>query len=94
MPALIEFITPLEHQRLVEEVHELRMLVTDLLESLDDDVDTKTALRLTGIKSRTTLMAERSRPGTLLQHSKLGRSCVYSRASCLAYKRAHRLQRN
>ncbi|MBD2769684.1 hypothetical protein IC235_17475 [Hymenobacter sp. BT664] len=67
------------------------MLVADLLESLDDDVDTKTALKLTGIKSRTTLIAERQRRGTLIRHSKLGRSCMYSRASCLAYKRAHRL---
>ena len=90
MPASIEFVTPAEHQLLVEEVRELRILIADLLESIDDDVDTKTALRLTGIKSRTTLIVERNRTGSLLHHSKLGRSCVYSRASCLAYKRANR----
>lgn len=86
----IEFVTLQEHFVVVRELAELRRLVGDFVASLDDDVDTKTALKLTGIKSPTTLIAERQRPGTPLQHSKLGRSCVYSRASCLAYKRAHR----
>ena len=90
MPTTIEFITPAEHQRLVEEVAELRTLVLDLLASIDYEVDTKAALKLTGIKSVTTLMAERGRPNTPLKYSKLGRACAYSRASCLAYKRAHR----
>ncbi|WP_125921780.1 hypothetical protein [Hymenobacter lapidarius] len=92
MPAIIEVVTAAEHQKLVDEVASLRTLCTDLLNSLNEDVDTKTALKLTGIKSCTTLINERQRPGTLLQFSKLGRRCVYSRASCLAYKRAHRFR--
>ncbi|SFP79618.1 hypothetical protein SAMN04515668_0373 [Hymenobacter arizonensis] len=92
MPAIIEFVTPTEHQKLVEEVAYLRLLVADLLDSLDDEVNTSTALRLTGIKSRTTLIAERNRPETLLRYSSHGRSISYSRASCLAYKRAWRIK--
>lgn len=88
--AVVEFVTLEEHRSVVQELADLRRLVADFVASIDDDVDTKTALKLTGIKSVTTLMAERDRPGTLLRYSKLGRSCVYSRASCLAYKRAHR----
>lgn len=88
--AVIEVIDPEDYRATKREVAELRLLVTDLMSSLDDEVNTATALKLTGIKSITTLMAERDRPGTQLKYSKLGRACAYSRASCLAYKRAHR----
>lgn len=88
--ALVEFVSLEEHLAVKREMADLRRLVSDFVASVDDDVDTKTALKLTGLKSRTTLIAERQRPGTLLTHSKLGRSCAYSRASCLAYKRANR----
>lgn len=88
--AVVEFVSLEEHLSVKRELADLRRLVADFVASVDDEVDTKAALKLTGIKSVTTLMAERDRPGTLLNYSKLGRSCAYSRASCLAYKRASR----
>ena len=89
--AAIEFVTPEQHLAVVREVRELRELLAEFLASVDLEVDTARALRLTGIKSRTTLIAERQRPGTPLKHSKHGRSTSYSLVSCLNYKQAHRL---
>jgi hypothetical protein len=60
-------------------------------EFADDEVGTKKALQLTGIKSRTTLIEERDRPGTLLRYSKHGRSTSYSRKSCIDYRLSRRL---
>ena len=91
MAAVLEFVTPEEHQQVVREVRALRELLDDYLQSVDQEVDTDRALQLTGIQSRTTLIAERQRPGTLLKFSKHGRRAAYSLASCLAYKRACRL---
>ena len=85
---LIEIITPEKFRVLEREVNQLRALIKDFMDSLDDEVDTKTALRLTGIRSRTTLVAERRRGGSLLIYSKHGRSVTYSRAGCLAYRRS------
>ena len=93
MGASIHFVTPEEHQAVVQEVSELRALVTDLLDSLGDEVDTATALRLTGLHSRSSLIAERTRPGTPLKFCKHGRSVSYSRTSCLAYKRQKTIRR-
>jgi hypothetical protein len=59
--------------------------------SINDEVTTAEALRLTGIKSRTTLLEERDRPGTLLRYSKHGRSTSYSRKSCVDYRLSRRL---
>ena len=90
MPA-IEFVTPEEHRAVQREVRQLRELVQEFLASVDVEVDTARALRLTGIRSRTTLIAERERPGTPLKYSKHGRSTSYSLVSCLHYKQAMRL---
>lgn len=85
-----KLIAAAELDALKAEVHELRAIVTDFLDSLDDRVSTKQALQLTGIKSRATLIAARQRPDTLLAYSHQGRSVLYSRASCLAFRRARK----
>ena len=90
MPA-IEFVTPEEHRAVQREVRQLRELVQEFLASVDLEVDTERALHLTGIRSRTTLIAERDRPGTPLKYSKHGRSTSYSLVSCLRYKQGLRL---
>ncbi|MGI4871466.1 MAG: hypothetical protein ACRYFX_09845 [Janthinobacterium lividum] len=77
-------VTQLRH-----EMKEIRGFMADFLASLDDQVSTKKALELSGIASRTTLIAERQRPGTLLTHSHNGRTVTYGRAGCIAHKRAH-----
>jgi hypothetical protein len=82
------YVTLEEHEALKAEVQQLKVIVTDFLASLDDKVSTKQALQLTNIKSRTTLIIERQRPDTLLTFSYQGRSVLYSRASCLAFRRA------
>ena len=61
------------------------------IETTDDEVDTETALRITGIRSRDTLTKERDRPGTLLRYCKHGTSVSYSRKSCIDYKLARQL---
>jgi hypothetical protein len=60
-----------------------------LVKSLQDEwVDTKTALRITGLKKAQTLKAERERPGTLVAvkfEGEMSNTPRYSRASLLAY---------
>ncbi|GAA4349983.1 hypothetical protein GCM10023185_07180 [Hymenobacter saemangeumensis] len=90
MTTVMPFATPADIADLRREFLALQAFVQEFVSSQDDEVDTKTALKLTGIKSRTTLIMERERPGTLLKHAKHGRSTSYSRASCIAYKRAKR----
>jgi len=87
-----------EIAELRQEVAELRALVKEerafrreYVASFNDEVSTLEALRLTGIGSRTTLIAERQRPGTPLTHTHHGRSVRYGRAGCIAYKLAHQL---
>jgi len=83
LPALVEKLAlRIEHLESRNAIYE---------EFADDEVSTKKALELTGIKSRTTLIEERDRPGTLLRYSKHGRSTSYSRKSCIDYKLARRL---
>jgi len=64
------------------------------VETTDDEVDTATALKLTGIKSRGTLIKERKQPGTLIQWSGHGTRVSYSRKSCIDYKQARRLNQH
>jgi hypothetical protein len=89
--ASIAFVTPAELHQFVArlELVEMRLAVHE--EFADDEVRTKKALQLTGIKSRTTLIEERDRPGTLLRYSKHGRSTSYSRKSCIDYRLSRRL---
>jgi hypothetical protein len=84
----ISYVSVEEFEALKAEVKELRIIIADFLASIDDTVSSAKALQLTGIRSLTTLIAERQRPGTLLVYSHHGRSVHYSRASCLAYRRA------
>ena len=74
-----------QRQQLLEE------RLTAYVESVEDDVDTHEALRITGIKTRDTLIKERNTPGTLLRYTKHGRSVSYSRKSCIDFKLARRL---
>ncbi len=85
-PESLPFATPSELAAIRRELAELRGFVREMVNSVDDQVSTAQALRLTGLKSRTTLIAERQRPGTLLKYTKQGRSAAYSRASCIAHK--------
>ena len=87
----VSFVTPEELLKRDQRIDRLEQFLTAYIESVDDEVDTATALQLTGIKSRTTLIEERDRPGTLLRYSKHGRSTAYSRASCIDYKLSRRL---
>ncbi|GGG33889.1 hypothetical protein [Hymenobacter glacieicola] len=91
--ATLSFVTPEEFQQLSTRVDELAERLKAYVETTDDEVDTTTALKLTGIKSRTTLIEERKRPGTLLKYSTHGRSVSYSRKSCIDYKQALRLNK-
>ncbi|WP_133272481.1 hypothetical protein [Hymenobacter radiodurans] len=60
----------------------------------DEYVPSKTALKLTGIKSLTTLRSERERKDSLLKTTGLGRAIRYSRASCIAFCESKILYRN
>ncbi|MDF7810784.1 hypothetical protein [Hymenobacter sp. YC55] len=82
---------PNQYQQLEQRLVLLEQRLTAYVESVNDEVDTHEALKLTGIKSRTTLIEERKRPGTLLQYSKHGKSVSYSRKSCIDYKLDRRL---
>lgn len=68
-----------------------REFMRQFLASIDDQVSTQKALEISGIKSRTTLIAERQRPGSPLTYTSSGRSVSYSRAGCIAYKLSHQL---
>jgi predicted mannosyl-3-phosphoglycerate phosphatase (HAD superfamily) len=92
MPSLEELAAlPARLQQLEQRQQLLEQRLTAYVESVEDDVDTHTALKLTGLHSRTTLIEERKRPGTLIKFSKHGRSVSYSRKSCIDYKLARRL---
>lgn len=86
----LTFVTPEEFQQLTQRVDLLAERLSAYVETTDDDVDTATALKITGIKSRTTLIWERKQPGSLLKYSTHGRSVSYSRKSCIDYKQAAR----
>jgi hypothetical protein len=89
MQPALPFATPADLARVERELTALRGFVQEFISSQDDEVSTKDALKITGIKSRTTLIAERGRPGSPLKYTSHGRSASYSRAGCVAYKLAH-----
>ncbi|KUG06906.1 hypothetical protein [Solirubrum puertoriconensis] len=82
---------PAKMHELEQRFAALELQLQAYVEAIDDDVDTATALQLTGINSRTTLVAERDRKGTLLKYRKEGTKCLYSRRSCIDYKLSKRL---
>ncbi|MCC3159482.1 hypothetical protein LJ737_19730 [Hymenobacter sp. 15J16-1T3B] len=82
---------PAQLYALQQQMQQMQVRLDAYVESIDDDVDTATALKLTGIASRTTLLAERDRPGTKLAYRKEGTKCLYSRRSCIDYKLSKRL---
>lgn len=92
--ATLSFVTPEEFQQWTQRLVLLEDRLEAYVETTDDEVDTTTALKLTGIKSRKTLIAERGRPGTLIRYSKHGRSASYSRKSCIDYRQARRLNQS
>lgn len=87
----LPFATPEDIAQLRAEREADRAFLREFLASIDDQVDAKRALKITGIKSLTTLIAERQRPGTPLTFTKNGRSVSYSRAGCVAYKLGYQL---
>ncbi|WP_045687734.1 hypothetical protein [Hymenobacter sp. AT01-02] len=74
-------------------IEPLKREVVYLRAQTNEWVDTPTALKLTGIKSNTTLRAERDRPNTVLKFSGIGRAIRYSRDSCVQYAESKRLGR-
>ena len=92
--ASISFITPEDLNPVLKRLEQIELRLEAYVESVNDEVDTHEALKLTGIKSRTTLIEERDRPGSLLKYSKHGRSVSYSRKSCIDYKLARRLNQH
>ncbi|MDO7849929.1 hypothetical protein Q5H92_26455 [Hymenobacter sp. M29] len=74
-----------KEQELRGELSQHKAFQSAFIESLDDQVTTKKALDITGIKSRTTLIAERDRPDSLLAYTHNGRAVTYSRAGCVAH---------
>lgn len=89
---MYDFVQRDEVQRMIEAATQPLLQKIELLESLTDEwVETKVALKLTGIKSRTTLALERERPSSLLQYEGIGKAIRYSRASCIAFTESKRL---
>lgn len=84
----LPFATPADVARLERELQQMREFMREFIGSIDDQVTTKKALEITGIKSRTTLIAERDRPKSLLTYTQHGRAVTYSRAGCVAHKLA------
>jgi hypothetical protein len=103
MASTLSIVTPEDLQKLeerltrqFEERYERKLaadraFISEFIKSQDDQVKAKKALEITGIKSRTTLIAERQRPGSPLTYTVTGRSVTYSRAGCIAYKQKHQL---
>ncbi|GGF22489.1 hypothetical protein [Hymenobacter cavernae] len=89
--ASLSFVTPDDLAVVIELVQGIKAKLDAYIESVDDEIDTATALKITGIKSRTTLIAERDKPGSLLKYSKLGTRPTYSRSACIEYKLSKRL---
>lgn len=85
----VPFATPEEVRTVARQLADLRLFVQEFVASIDDTVSTAKALEITGIKSRTTLIAERQRDGSLLTFTQVGKRVSYSRASCVAYRLAH-----
>ncbi|MDF7813637.1 hypothetical protein [Hymenobacter sp. YC55] len=82
---------PAQLQELSQRMLQMEWRLLAYVESVNDEVDTHEALKITGIKSRDTLIKERDRPGSLIKYSKHGRSVSYSRKSCIDYKLSRRL---
>lgn len=76
---------------LQREMANMKMVLAAYVESIDDQIDTTTALKITGIKSRDTLTKERDRAGTLIRYCKHGTAVSYSRKSCIDYKLAKQI---
>lgn len=85
----LPFATPADLARIERQVAALQAyIVGEFIPTLDKQISAAEALKITGINSRTTLVAERRRPGSLLRYTQHGRSVAYSLAGCVAYKMA------
>lgn len=75
-----------ELRRLIDEATEPLKRKLAFIESCQTEwVDTREAMRITGIKSPDTLKSERERANTQIKAKLEGRKPLYSRASLLAY---------
>ncbi|WP_045687735.1 hypothetical protein [Hymenobacter sp. AT01-02] len=91
---MYDFIQRQEAERMIADaLAPLQQELTYLRAQTNEWVDTATALKLTGIKSDTTLRAERKRPNTVLKYSGIGRAIRYSRDSCVAFAESKRLNK-
>lgn len=95
MPSLDELAAlPGQIAALDQRMQQMEMRLSAYVESVSEEVDTATALKITGIKSRDTLIKERDREGTLIRYCKHGRSASYSRKSCIDYRLSRQLNKS
>ena len=91
-PATLEQLAllPAKLDKCERRLAQMETFMREFVNSLDDQIGYKEALKITGIKSRTTLVAERRRAKSLIVFTQHGRSVSYSRAGCVAYRLAQR----
>jgi hypothetical protein len=88
----ISYVTPEEYTTLLQRIDRLEKLLEAYVATQDEWLNTASALRVTGIKSRTTLVqfARASAPGIQengrITYAKEGTRALYSRASCIDYR--------
>jgi hypothetical protein len=87
----ISFVSIEEHEALKREVAALRTLLSVYVHSQEDWLPTASALKVSGIKARSTLVqyARASAPGlqepARITYCKQGVKCLYLRSSCIDY---------
>lgn len=86
----LDLVTHKELAPLMAKYEALAKRLEELERLQDEWVDTKTAMRLTGV-SRTTLTEERERPGTKLEYKYEGSKPLYSRASIFSYNESRKI---
>ena len=92
-PAPLQFVLWEHIAPLIDYIQTLESRVIQLEEGLSEYVDTKEALRITGIKTPETLKRERERPGTLIitkSEGETNKHPRYLRASLIAYNESRR----
>ena len=93
-PPSYQFVDFAQVQQMINAAMEPLQKELELIKSLQSEwVDTKVALKMTGLKSAETLKAERERLNTKLIFKLEGKFPKYLRASILAYNEAKTVRR-
>lgn len=93
---LIQLLEPLQayiQHLITEAVRPLQEELALIKSLIPDWVNTKEAMRLTGIKQAETLKAERERPKTLIVVKFEGKKPLYLRSSLITYNESRTLRR-